>query len=79
MDPSRMEVSGMVGIMFPQVCPNPAGEEDPQPRADGVQEEAQHKKRRPALNSSAVWHMPKGVTGDDASRSSAADSRALPG
>ena len=66
-DPSRMEIGGMVGIMFPEVCPNPAGEAGPQPLGDGEQQEGQQrKKRRPALNSSAFWHMPKGVTGDEA-------------
>ena len=64
MDPSRMEVSGMMGIMFPQVCPNPAGEETPQPAGDGEQQ--QRKQRRPALNSSAFWHMAGGVTGNEA-------------
>ena len=67
-DTNKVEIEGMVRIMYPQVCPNPAaGEECPEAGSDGEQPPGQQrKKRKPAMNSAAIWDKPDGVTGDEA-------------
>ena len=66
-DPARVEIEGMCRIMYPQVCPNPAGEEGPEAGGDGEQPPGhRRKKRKPVLNSSAFWDLPMGVTGNEA-------------